>query len=65
MATTVPSKFTVHRQQYHKKYKSTTEAYNYMYIHKFKVIMYVYDVSASYRLDLPIFLEILILFSFC
>ena len=35
-----------------------------MYIHKFKVIMYVYDVSASYRLDLPIFLEILILFSF-
>ena len=36
-----------------------------MYINKFKVIMYVYDVSASYRLDLPIFLEILILFSFC
>ena len=36
-----------------------------MYIHKFKVIMYVYDVSASYRFDLPIFLEILILFSFC
>ena len=36
-----------------------------MYIHKLKVIMYVYDVSASYRLDLPIFLEILILFSFC
>ena len=46
------------------KYKSTTEAYNYMYIHRLKVIMYVYDVSASYRLDLAIFLEILILFSF-
>ena len=27
--------------------------------------MYVYDVSASYRLDVPIFLETLILFSFC
>ena len=36
-----------------------------MYIHRLKVIMYVYDVSASYRLDLPIFSEILILFSFC
>ena len=60
----IPSKFTVHRQQYHKKYKNTTEAYNNMHIHRLKVIMYVYDISASYRLDLQIFLGILILFSF-
>ena len=50
---------------YHRKYKSTTEAYNNMYIHRVKVIMYVYDVSASFRLNLPIFFEILTLFSFC
>ena len=35
-----------------------------MHIHRLKVIMYVYDISASYRLDLQIFLEILILISF-
>ena len=35
-----------------------------MYIHRLKVIMYVYDISATYRRYLPIFLEILILFSF-
>ena len=34
-----------------------------MHIHRLKVIMYVYDISASYRLDLQIFLGILILFS--
>ena len=46
------------------KYINTTEAYNNMHIHRLKVIMYVYDISASYRLDLQIFLGILILFSF-
>ena len=35
-----------------------------MHIHRLKVIMLVYDISASYRLDLQIFLGILILFSF-
>ena len=35
-----------------------------MYIHRLKVIMYVYDVSASYRHDLPIFLEELIFIKF-
>ena len=35
-----------------------------MHIHSLKVIMYVYDISASYRLDLQFFLGILILFSF-
>ena len=35
-----------------------------MHIHRLKVIIYVYDKYASYRLDLQIFLGILILFIF-
>ena len=60
MATTVPSKFTVHRQQYLKKYNNTTEAYNNMHIHILKVIMYAYDIYASYRLESQIFVGILV-----
>ena len=40
------------------------DTYN-MYNHRLKIIMSVYDVYASYRLNLAIFLEILILFSLC
>ena len=38
------------------KYQSTTEAYNNMYIQRLKVIMYVYDASAPYRLNIANFL---------